>query len=179
MKKTVGKSSPDSIFTDDNSSNIRKVMGNYKNVLICGIKGVGKITHTISAVKDSTAVYYIGNPVDYEGKRRPGSYEKYIRYISSLKADIKIIDDINALFKIRDKIILIVDEMYGRSNAQREQIGKLFEMENIQVFQIVGCMKYMGSLIDKIDIIVVLEHNGAFTIDKDFGKSICSILGKD
>jgi hypothetical protein len=39
-------------------------------------------------------------------------------------------------------------------------------------------MKYMKQLINKIDIIVVLETNGAFTIDREFGKAVCKILGR-
>lgn len=178
MKKVIKELTKDIIFTKDNADNIRKVVGIYKNVLVCGIKGVGKITNTVTAVKDNTNVYYIGNPFDYEGKRRPGSYEKYLKYISSLKEDIKIVEDINRLFRVRSDIILIIDEIYGRSDAQLEQISRLFDVENIRIIQIVGCMKNMGGLIDKIDIIVELHHDWAFIIDKELGKAICNIFGR-
>ena len=165
-------------FTGDNPENLRKVLACYKNVLVCGIKGVGKITNTIKAVKENANVCYIGNPVDFEGKRRPGSYEKYIGYIMSLKKDLKVIDDITRLFRTKDNLILIVDEIYGRSDSQLEQISRLCDMENIQVIQIVGCLKYMGKLIDKIDVILQFHPDTAFTIDKEFAKAICDILGK-
>ena len=50
-------------------------------------------------------------------------------------------------------------------------------MDNIQVIQIVGCMKNMGRLIDKIDIIIDMHHNGAFIVDKGLAKAICRIFG--
>lgn len=162
----------------DSSGQIRKVIDNNKNVLICGIKGVGKITNTVQAVSDNTNVYYIGNPVDYEGKTRPGSYEKYLKYILSLKKDIRIVDDMNELFSQKEDIILIIDEIYGRSEAQLAQISRLLDMRNIRIIQIVGCMKYMVDLIDKIDAIVELHLDGVFLIDKEFGRAICNILGR-
>ncbi|MEJ2685304.1 MAG: hypothetical protein P8Z71_13040 [Candidatus Sulfobium sp.] len=168
----------DLVFTGDNSENIRKVMGLYKNVLICGIKGVGKITRTVTAVRENTNVYYAGNPLDYEGKRRPGSYEKYLSYIHSLKDDITIVEDIARLFRIKSDIVLIIDEIYGRSDTQLERISRLMDMENIQIFQIVGCLKNMGWLIGKVDIILELHHDGAFVVDKEMAKAICEIFGK-
>lgn len=168
----------DLVFTADNSENIRRVMGLYKNVLICGIKGVGKITKTVTAVKDNTNVYYLGNPLDFEGKRRPGSYEKYLSYIHSLKNDITIVDDIVKLFRIKSRIVLIIDEIYGRSDIQLERINKLMDMENIQIFQIVGCLKNMGWLINKVDINLELHPDGAFVVDKEVAKAICEIFGK-
>jgi len=178
MKKTPKKPNKNIVFTSDNVENMRKVIGVYKNILICGIKGVGKITNTVQALEDKTNIYYIGNPVDFEGKSRPGSYEKYINYIVSLKKDIKTIDDINTLFNIKHKIILIIDEIYGRSAEQLAEISRLYDMETIQVLQVVGCMKSMGSLIDKIDVIVELHNDGAFIVDNELGKAICRIFGK-
>ncbi len=166
------------VLTADNPSNIRALMGHYKNLLICGIKGVGKITNTVTAVKEKKNVCYLGNPVDFEGRRRPGSYEKYLKYILSLKADMKIIDDIDSLFGTRDRIVLIIDEIYGRSERQMEQISRLFHAENIQIVQIVGCLKNMGDLIQKIDVIIELHPDGAFLIDKELGQAICRIFGK-
>lgn len=165
-------------FTADNPGNIRMAMAQYKNVLIRGTQGVGKITNTMKAVKDEPNVYYIGNPVDYEGKRRPGSYEKYLQYIRSLKGDLTLVSDISSLFGIKSPVILIIDEIYGRGEEQMAQIRKLTDMKNVRVVQIVGCMKYMGRLIEKMDIIIDLHHDGAFTVDKELAVSICNILGK-
>lgn len=165
-------------FTEDNDRNIREAINRFKNVLICGIEGVGKITHTVQAVHDKTNVYYIGNPVDYEGKLRPGSYEKYLVYIHSLKKDIRIIEYVPGLLDLRDNIVLIIDEIFGRSSEELETIGRLMDRENIRVVQIVGCLKNMGPLIEKIDCIVELHHDGAFSIDRELARAICSVLGK-
>jgi hypothetical protein len=177
MSKDETESSGKVVFTKDNPGNIRSVIEYCKNIVVCGVKGVGKITNTVQAVKDNTNVYYVGNPVDFEGKKRPGSYERYLNYIMSLKKDMTMVRSIQTLFKVKQNIILIIDEIYGRSDAQLEQINKLLEMENIQVIQIVGCMKNMGDLIDKIDIIVDMHHNGAFIVDKELAKAICRIFG--
>ena len=178
MKKEASEVCKDMVFTNDNVSNLKKVLGCHKNILICGIKGVGKITNTVKAVKGNSNVYYIGNPVDFEGKRRPGSYEKYLEYILSLKKDIKIVDDISKLFTIKEKIVLIIDEIYGRSDTHLEQIGHLLDMENIQIIQIVGCMKNMGRLITKIDVIVELHLDTAFIVDNELAKAICTIFSR-
>lgn len=166
-------------FTQDNPGNIRIAMSSHKNILIRGIQGVGKITNTMKAVRDNPNVYYIGNPLDYEGKRRPGSFEKYLQYIRSLKGDLSLVEDISALFDASSDIILIIDEIYGRSAEQMEQIGRLLDAEHIQVIQIVGCMKYMGKLIEKMDIIIDLHHDGAFTVDKALAVAACGIFGKN
>ncbi len=73
MKNNSKEGCVNIIFTKDNAENIRKAIDCCKNVLICGIEGVGKITNTVMAVKDNTNVCYSGNPLDYEGKLRPGS----------------------------------------------------------------------------------------------------------
>ena len=178
MKDNSKEGCRDIIFAKDNVENIRKAIGCCKNVLICGIEGVGKITNTVMAVKDNNNVYYSGNPLDYEGKLRPGSYEKYLKYILSLKKDIRTVEDLNELLNTKDDIILIIDEIYGRNNTHLEQISRLFDMENIRVIQIVGCMKNMGSLIDKIDMIVELHLDSAFIVDKELAQAICRIFGK-
>lgn len=178
MKKKTPAPRNNIAFTGNNVENMKKVIGDYKNILVCGIKGVGKITNTVQAVQDGTNVYYTGNRVDFEGKSRPGSYDKYLKYIKSLKKDIKMVDDINSLFDLKDKIILIIDEIYGRSEEQLKDISRLYSMENIQVLQIVGCMKSMGPLINKTDIIVELHNDGAFVVDNDLGRAICGIFAK-
>lgn len=178
MKKKTPAPRNNIAFTSDNVENMKKVISGYKNILVCGIKGVGKITNTVQAVQDKTNVYYNGNQVDFEGKSRPGSYVKYLKYIVSLKKDIKMVDDINTLFDLKDKIILVIDEIYGRSEEQLKEISRLYAMENIQVLQIVGCMKSMGTLINKIDVIVELHGDGAFIVDNELGKAICGIFAK-
>jgi hypothetical protein len=88
-----------------------------------------------------------------------------------------VVDDIQSLFKMDQKIILIIDEIYGRSDTQLEQIEKLLDKENIQIVQIVGCMKNMRNLIDKIDIVIDLHQGGALVVDKQLAKAICGIFG--
>ncbi|MBI5849098.1 MAG: hypothetical protein HZB31_14330 [Nitrospirae bacterium] len=179
MKKENTRHPVQDTFTGDNIENIRKAIAQGKNILICGVEGVGKITNTVQAVKNATNVYYLGNPLDYEGKMRPGSYEKYLKYIHSLKKDIRIIEDIEGFFTITQPIILIIDEVYGRSDAEFSHISRLLEMTNIQVIQITGCIKNMKRLIDKIDFILELHVEGAFSVEKDLAQAICRILGKD
>lgn len=178
MRKNSKENSPDITLTEDNAGNIKKVAACYKNILVCGIEGVGKITNTLEAFKENTNVHYIGNPFDYEGKLRPGSYEKYLQYILSLKKDIIIVENTDDLFRISDQIILVIDEIFGRSNEELEQISKLLDMQNIHIIQIVGCMKYMSALINKIDAIIELHLDSAFLIDKELGKAICSIFNR-
>jgi hypothetical protein len=177
-KKAPPAQSRTFVFTSDNVENMKAVIGCYKNILVCGIKGVGKITNTVQALQNKTNVYYTGNPVDFEGKSRPGSYLKYLKYIMTLKEDIYRIDDIKTLFGIRNKIILIIDEIYGRNEEQLNEISRLYDKPNIQILQIVGCMKSMGSLINKVDVIVELHNDGAFIVDLELGKAICAIFGK-
>jgi hypothetical protein len=178
MKKTSKEPSQNIVFSGDNVDNMRKVIAGYKNILVCGVKGVGKITNTIQALQDDTNVYYSGNPVDFEGKSRPGSCEKYIKYIMTLKQDITRVDDLSTLFDEKNKIIVIIDEIYGRSEEQLAEISRLYDMENIQILQVVGCMKSMGPLIKKIDVIVELHNDGAFIVDNELGRAICAIFGK-
>lgn len=179
MKKENIQHQVQDTFSENNIDNIRKAIAQGKNVLICGVEGVGKITNTVQAVKDATNVYYLGNPLDYEGKMRPGSYEKYLKYIHSLKKDIRIIEDIESFFAITQPVILIIDEVYGRSDIEYAQISRLLDMKNVQVIQITGCIKNMKRLIDKIDFILELHIEGAFSVEKDLAQAICRILGKE
>jgi hypothetical protein len=167
------------VFTENNPDNISQVLRHFKNILIRGVVGVGKITNTVEALKENTNVYYVGNPVDYEGKNRPGSYEQYLNYILSFKQDLHVVEDLSIFFASDEKIVLIIDEIYGRSEEQLDQISKLMDMENIQIVQIVGCMKNMGGLIDKVDIAVDLHHDGAIIVDKAMARSICRIFGRE
>ena len=178
LNKVFSDQSKNIVFTSDNADNMKKVIACYKNILVCGIKGVGKITNTVQALQDKPNVYYNGNPVDFEGKLRPGSYEKYLKYIVTLKKDITQVSELNTLLTLEEKIVLIIDEIYGRSSEQLASIGRLYDMENIQVLQIVGCMKSMGTLINKVDVIVELHNDGAFIVDNELGRAICRIFGK-
>ena len=179
MKKQADKKQDEIAFGGNNEENIRKAIAHHKNVLICGVVGVGKITSTVQAVRENTNVYYLGNPVDYEGKSRPGSYEKYLKYIHSLKNDIMIIEDVEGIFLIDRPIVMIVDEIFGRTETEFLQIGRLLDQANIQVILIAGCIKNVKRLIDKFDFIIELHREGAFSVDKELAQAICRILGKE
>lgn len=177
MKKEAQDNTRGLVFSKDNVDNLKALIAGHKNLLVCGVKGVGKITNTINAVGEGTNVYYVGNPVDFEGKNRPGSYDKYLKYISSLKKNITIVKAVSDLFSVRQDIVLIIDEIFGRGPDQLEQIRRVLDMKNVRVVLIVGCIKYTGEIIDKMDVIAELHLDGAHIIEKDLAKAICRILG--
>ena len=77
------------------------------------------------------------------------------------------------------------------SNRPIEEWGKLLGdvpaasaildrfLHHAQIIQITGCIKNMKRLIDKIDFILELHVEGAFSVEKDLAKAICRILGKE
>lgn len=178
MHKTVKTADHDIAFTANNTENMRKIIDRYKNILVCGIQGAGKIRYAVKALKDDPDVYYIGNPVDHEGKSRPGSYAKYVKHFLTIKKDLNMVGDIDDLLARDSAFTVIIDEIYDRSSLQIKQISSLFEKENAKCIQIVGCMKYMRDLIYMIDFIMVLEPDGAFTVDKEFAQTVCKVLSK-
>lgn len=161
---------------------VRETMHLHKNILISGEEGVGKITNTLEAIQDMKNVFYIGNPVDYAGKPRPKGYDKYIKYITSLKKDMHVFageDEMMSLATLsRSGIgaILVVDEIYGRSPEQFEQIMKVLDMKHCKVFIIAGCMKNAAKIIQKIDAVLMFTQDGALVLDKKFVEKICVIL---
>ena len=178
MKKQEKNKCTGIILGEDNAENMRSLLGCCKNIIVCGNRGVGKITNTVRAVADRKNVFYVGNPVDHEGRSRPGSFEKYIQYVMSLKDDMSMIADPALLVDSRDDIIVIIDEIYGRSRGELEAISILLDQKNIKIAQIVGCLKYVGRLIEKFDVIVEFHLDGAFIIEKEFGKAITRVLAK-
>ena len=186
-QKTVGKpAEEDGIENRETvAREIGDVIGRYKNVVISGEVGVGKIIRTFDALQDKQNVYYIGNPVDYVGKPRPEGYEKYIDYIATLKQGMRIIAEEKEILSYDfrtlpgDDAIVVIDEIYGRSIEQHRKIVDILDIENVKVILIAGCLKNLGRIIEKFDIVVMLIHDGTLILDKEFVMKICVILGPD
>ncbi|MCL5238721.1 MAG: hypothetical protein M1353_12930 [Nitrospirae bacterium] len=161
---------------------MREVLKKYKNIVICGEEGVGKITSTLEAVQNEANVYYIGNPVDYIGKPRPKGYDKYINYIMSLKNDMRIVADENEILSLdfpflsESEAILVIDEIYGRSDEQCRKISEILTIKGVKVFLIAGCLKNAGRVIHGIDTVLMLTKDGVLLFDKEFAVQICTIL---
>jgi hypothetical protein len=73
----------------------------------------------------------------------------------------------------------LIDEIYGRSAEQYRKIYEILDTEGLKVILIAGCLKNIGKIIEKFDIILMLIHDGIFLLDKDFVMKICKILGPD
>ncbi|HEX8949538.1 MAG TPA: hypothetical protein VF790_11280 [Dissulfurispiraceae bacterium] len=161
---------------------IREVLKGFKSVVISGEEGVGKITNTLGALQSASDVYYIGNPVDYVGKPRPKGYDRYINYITSLKNDMHIIADEGELLAFDasslpgKKTVLVIDEIFGRSEAQYKKIIAILNEEDVKVLLITGCLKNVGRIIHHIETVLMLTKDGALQFDKEFAQQICSIL---
>jgi len=164
---------------------VREAMGQYKNIVISGEEGVGKITNTLEALHDADNVYYIGNPVDYVGKPRPKGYDKYINYITSRKKDMHIIAGEKELLSFdpaslpEKELVLVIDEIYGRSEEQYERIIRFLQVEKAKVFLITGCLKNIGRIVQGIDVGLMLTKDGVILFDREFAIKICSVLSPE
>ncbi|MFO0753670.1 MAG: hypothetical protein U0411_10160 [Thermodesulfovibrionales bacterium] len=164
---------------------IREIIRQYKNIAVSGEEGVGKVTNTLEALQDAAHVYYIGNPVDYIGKPRAKGYDKYIHYIMSLKKDMHIIADEQDIVAFDPSplagkdAVLVVDEIYGRSDRQYEKILEILGTEGIKVFIIAGCLKNMSRIVDQIDIVLMLTKDGGLVVESEFIRKVCMILKAD
>jgi nucleoside-triphosphatase THEP1 len=164
---------------------IKEVIKQYKNIVISGEVGVGKIIRTLEALQDEDNVYYMGNPVDYVGKPRPKGYDKYIDYIKSLKKDMRIIAtekeilsaDLSASAKTGS--VLVIDEIFGRGPKQHEKILEILDCDKVKVIIIAGCLKNIGRIIQKCDIVLMIIQDGTLLLDKEFVEKICSVLGSE
>ncbi|MEW6116956.1 MAG: hypothetical protein AB1553_08655 [Nitrospirota bacterium] len=163
-------------------SDIQEISKRFRNIVVSGEEGVGKITNTLKALQHASNVYYVGNPVDYIGKPRPKGYDKYINYIMSLKSDMRIIaneDDILSLdFSLLEgsDATLVIDEIYGRSDAQLVKIQEILDSNLRNVFLITGCLKNIGRIVHGINAVLMLTPDGVLLFDKEFAVKVCTIL---
>lgn len=164
------------------ASEIRQVIDSNKNTIVSGEEGVGKIRHTVAALQEKNDVYYIGNPFDYEGKRRPQGYEKYVQEIMSLKRDMYVIANEIEILSINPSSltgtppILVVDEIYGRSPRQCDKLVQLLDNQNVKVVMITGCLKNAGKVIEYFDAAIMLTNDGLLQIERDFFIKLCMLI---
>ena len=162
---------------------IRETIDGVKNIVITGEEGVGKLRKTIEALQDRDNVYYIGNPFDYKGNWRPKGYDKYIFDVMSLKRDLFIISNEIEILSIdpgqlsEKSPVLVIDEIYGRNEAQHEKIAALLAVRNVKVIIVTGCLKNIGGLAKYLDLSLMLfEDDSYLTVEREFLNKICSIL---
>lgn len=178
------------IFSRDNSETIKKIAKDNRNIVVCGIQGVGKLTVTINAVKDMDEVFFLENTFDYDGRLKEQGYKKYINFILSLKKDMTVISSFldeaavplfaeersKPLFAIRKHKVVVVDAIYGRNEVEKEHIIKLLENKDVTVILIVRCIKYLDTIIRKFDVIVELTQDGALLLSTETAEMICKVL---
>ncbi|MEW5743946.1 MAG: hypothetical protein AB1805_00710 [Nitrospirota bacterium] len=161
---------------------IREISTRYKSMVVSGEEGVGKITNTLSALRNNDHVYYIGNPVDYIGKPRPKGYDKYINYITTLKHDMTIMAEESEILALPSLLpsdreaTLIIDEVFGRSEAQYDTLSELLGRDPVKAFLITGCLKNIGRLVHHIDAVLMLTQDGVLVFDKEFARQVCAVL---
>lgn len=154
----------------------------YKTIVVTGDEGVGKITHSLEALKDTAHVFFIGNPLDFRGQARPGGYEPYLDQIRSIKPDLTIIaTEKNVLSLLPAELssqsaTLLIDEVYGRSDAQRAKLYELIGTEGVKTVIVTGCMKNLHALIDLVDAGLMLTGKSTLFIDGEYSKKLCRHL---
>jgi hypothetical protein len=158
------------------------VLTTYKNVVVSGEEGVGKLRYTLAALKSEQNLYYIGNPFDYEGKTRAQGYDEYVRQVRSLHTGMQVVlreSDILSLdvSKISGTgAVMVIDEMYGRCPTQCEKLLGIFLNDTIRVAVITGCLRNVGVGCDSLDRGVLLTEAGLFEIEQTFLKKMCGFL---
>lgn len=165
------------------SEAISRAVARYKNIIICGIQGVGKLTNTIKAVKGRQNVYLIENTFDFDGKTKARGYDKYITYLKSLKEDLKIIggmlsEEGKAFTQSAEDRILIIDGIFGRNEKEISEITEFFENYDVRVILIDRCIRYLEDMLDKFEIVIELTHDGAVMLPIDTALEICKVLNK-
>lgn len=154
----------------------------HGTIVVSGDEGVGKILHSLDALKEAENVYFIGNPLDYRGESRPGGYEPYLEHIRSLKPDLTMIATEKDLLSIEPSSLagtsttFLVDEVYGRSDAQRAKLYELISAGAVRTVIVTGCMKNLHNLIDLVDAGLMLTGKSALFVDGDYVKKICRRL---
>lgn len=171
------------IIVCTSSEAIRKSIARYKNIIICGIQGVGKLTNTIKAVKDRSNVFLVENTFDFDGKTKAKGYKRYLEYLYSLKSDLFIIDNMTSpkgmkFRENREDRIIIVDGIFGRNEKDIEIISSLLEDYDVRVILIDRCIRYLEDMLEKFEITIELTHDGAVILPIDTALQICKVLNK-
>lgn len=161
---------------------ISQAVAQHKSIVVCGEEGAGKITNTLTALHSMDEVYYIGNPVDYEGKWRPKGYVNYISFVMTLKRDMYIIANEIEILSMDPRglqgknAVVVIDEVFGRSNKQIEKLNDVFTLDGVKMVLITGCLKNIGLLVSHIEAGLMITGDGTLSIDRDFLRKICSLL---
>ncbi len=160
----------------------RETLSRYKTIVVTGDEGVGKITYSLNALKDSANIHFFGNPLDYRGHTRLGGYEQYLNHIRELKSDLTVIATEKEILMIEPfgltscQAILLIDEVYGRSNAQRAKLYELIGIEGVKTVIVTGCMKNLHALDELVDAGLLLTGKSAISIEGDYIRTICKHL---
>lgn len=163
-------------------SEFRNTLAEYKTIVVTGDEGVGKIVFSLAAMKDLPNVLYIGNPLDFRGQSRPGGYEQYLDHIKPLKPDLSIVATETDTLSLKPEqltdshAILLIDEVYGRSETQRAKLYELIGTEGIKTVIVTGCMKNLHNLISLVDAGLMLTGRSALFIEEDYIKKLCPHL---
>lgn len=161
---------------------IHQAISRFRSIVVCGEEGAGKLTNTLTALQSTDNVYYIGNPVDYEGKWRPKGYVNYISFVMTLKRDMYIIANEIEILSIDPQnlhgkdAVVVIDEVFGRGQKQIDKLTDILSLEDVRVVLITGCLKNIGPLVSQIEAGVMITGNGTLPIEGDFLKKICSLL---
>lgn len=172
------------ITSPDKTEPVKSVLKNHKNIVICGIQGVGKIYNVVSALKDKPNVYILQSNVDYEGKFKEIVFTKYIEFLRSIKEDIQILPAIDEetkknLLASKEPIYLVIDGLYGRAKEELSHIYDLIDAEHITLLAIVRCLNHLRSMITQFDIVLELTHDGALYLSVQTAELICQVLSKN
>ncbi|MFQ3574395.1 MAG: hypothetical protein SNJ53_07170 [Thermodesulfovibrionales bacterium] len=162
---------------------ISRALARYKNIIICGIQGVGKLTNTIKAVKDWRYVCLIENTFDFDGKTKAKGYDKYINYLLSLKGDLVIVDSLMSeqgreFSESKEDRILLVDGVFGRKEDEIKAISSFFENYDVRVILIDRCIRYLEDYLESFEIVLELTHDGAVILPINSALEICKVLNK-
>ncbi len=165
------------------SEAVSRAIARYKNIIICGIQGVGKLTSTIRAVKNHPKVYLIENTFDFDGKTKAKGYDKYIKYLLSLKEDLVIIEEVlsekgREFIQSTDDRIIIIDGIFGRNEREIAAIASFYENYDVRVILIDRCIRYLEDILGHFEIVIELTHDGAVMLPIETALEICSVLNK-
>ncbi|MBF0329157.1 MAG: hypothetical protein HQL10_08355 [Nitrospirae bacterium] len=179
MEKPKKNNTTAIIHSRENPDIIGSILKKHKNIAICGIQGVGKLTIIVEAVKNSEGVFFLENTFDYDGKIKERGYSKYIKYLLSLKNDMTIVSSFHELEQKQTSVkALIVDGIYGRNSDEIEALFRMLDNKNLIVMLIVRCIKDLAAMLRRFDIVVELTQDGALLLSIENAEHIAKVLNK-